>query len=287
MVYRNKDVNNPPTLLNVGVCLTCKNDLNKNHRLHEAKSSCYRNATLPALRILYQDKCSACERERRIELQVDHYRPHKPRNFKTNIQYNHLGYYWLMYEWFNLIPLCSYCNQKKSNKFPIIGIRIDDLTNPRAINPFNPNQRSWIDLIEQPLILNPEIERHPELHFFFNKSCKMLGKTPHGKETILVYDLNRRDLNLERLKSKNTILDMITEAFDEYLSNRNVQELKGSLNIVFSRLIIGSKPNREFSMMKTFFIKYFDYYIASNYNKIVRNKLNDYFDEYKRKKNII
>lgn len=61
-------------------------------------------------------KCCYCERNRdQKELDVEHFRP------KSQVKEakNHSGYWWLAYNWENLLLACKMCNQKKSSKFPL------------------------------------------------------------------------------------------------------------------------------------------------------------------------
>lgn len=106
----------------------------------------------------------------------------------------HLGYYWLAYEWRNLLPSCQSCNQPnvardgvsgqerrigKRNRFPVQG--------KRAWQPGH-------DLAEeQPLLINP-IEEEPSAHLAVDSSNGiMLPKSPRGQACIDVFGLNVRD----------------------------------------------------------------------------------------------
>jgi 5-methylcytosine-specific restriction endonuclease McrA len=128
---------------------------------HEANSKCYRDTTLGGLVKLYFNKCACCERSRGEELQVDHYRPKKARQNKDKIIYNHSGYYWLAYEWSNLMPLCSSCNQSKSNYFPLKD-EAKRVTSPSHQLAYNSKE---LYAHEEPLFVNPEIDLQPEKHF--------------------------------------------------------------------------------------------------------------------------
>ena len=88
-------------------------------------------------------KCCYCElrRDRRREMDVDHFRP----KAKVEEDKTHMGYWWLAYEWQNLLYSCKYCNQEhKKNFFPLLenGIRArlpeDELTleRPALLNPY-------------------------------------------------------------------------------------------------------------------------------------------------------
>ena len=72
------------------------------------------------LRDIYYNKCAYCE-DIDAKPEVEHYRPKK----KVSEDSSHPGYYWLCYEWTNLLPSCHYCNTEsgKRNQFPKFGGR--------------------------------------------------------------------------------------------------------------------------------------------------------------------
>jgi uncharacterized protein (TIGR02646 family) len=110
---------------------------------------------------------------------VEHYRPKN--GFKqatTEAQLGKPGYYWLAYDWDNLLFVCDRCNRgHKRNYFP--------LRNP------NGRVRSHHTSIgqEQPLLLHPAFQ-NPEPHIEFRKGVAK-GKTPQGRATIRMCGLNR------------------------------------------------------------------------------------------------
>ena len=141
------------------------------------------------LREIYRDKCTYCES--RISAgaswRVEHYRPKN----KLKDDVGHTGYYWLGYEWSNLLLSCETCNGKKSNQFPIQGTRVErpqeDRTEWRA------DSESF--KAEKPLLLNPELD-NPEEHLVFlpDGDIKEKGKSERGKKTIEICGLDREDL---------------------------------------------------------------------------------------------
>jgi hypothetical protein len=104
----------------------------------------------------------------------------------------HRGYYWLAYDWTNLLPSCQACNQPgpardggierrigKRNCFPVAG------------------RRAWKpdhDLAEeQPLLINPVIEE-PAAHLAVDvETGIMTSKSVRGQACIDVFGLNLRD----------------------------------------------------------------------------------------------
>src|SRR5690606_11272092 len=67
----------------------------------------------------YLNKCAYCERLEKAD--IEHYRPKK-----SVLGEAHDGYYWLCYEWTNLLPSCVKCNRDgaKLTHFPILGNRV-------------------------------------------------------------------------------------------------------------------------------------------------------------------
>jgi hypothetical protein len=284
MVHRDKDFGSPPAALIDDKWNDLKASLLIEKSTHEVKSSCYRDSTIDALMILYKNKCAICERDRGTELQVDHYRPKKPRNNQTQIKYNQLGYYWLAYTWSNLLPLCSKCNGNKSNKFPLLGWsdlnRISDHNNVSGLNPFAPSDLNWLQQKEQPLIVNPEYDKLPERHFSFKSNGKIVGRTPEGIETINVCQLNRKDLIRERLKIRKDYTIAIKSAFDDFIKNKNQSELKGELSATFKLIKLNCHKDAGHSYFNLFLFKYYDYFISSKLPTNLRSLSTNYFNQF-------
>lgn len=154
-------------------------------------------------------KCAYCE----VRLdpgnrrgQVDHYRPKgSVRNRAgevVTLQWGcvadsrpHPGYYWLAYEWTNLLPVCAACNNRtnsfqgrkggKSEWFPVAG---DAYT-------AEPGKECEC---EKPLLLNPWID-DPAEHMRFCPANGMIAPvTERGAATVELFDLNRDGLVDER-----------------------------------------------------------------------------------------
>jgi uncharacterized protein (TIGR02646 family) len=71
-----------------------------------------------ALWIMQNKKCGYCERRRDVnrESDIDHFRP----KAEVALAPDHKGYWWLAYDWKNLLFSCRHCNQSyKLNHFPI------------------------------------------------------------------------------------------------------------------------------------------------------------------------
>jgi 5-methylcytosine-specific restriction endonuclease McrA len=82
---------------------------------------------LADLQDLYPYKCAYCETDSSgSSLQVEHFRG-KDKNIRnTKDTKDRHAYYWLAYEWSNLLLICSDCNGAKSDYFPLEanGVRV-------------------------------------------------------------------------------------------------------------------------------------------------------------------
>jgi hypothetical protein len=109
----------------------------------------------------------------------------------------HTGYYWLAYDWRNLLPACQECNsgskgfRGKGTQFPINGRRV-----------FRPDEADTLEElneIEQPLLLHPFFD-DPLEHLAFDEHGQPIAKngSERGKHSIEVLNLNRPWLNTKR-----------------------------------------------------------------------------------------
>lgn len=285
MVHRVKNLLAPPAGLTDARWNTLKANLLVDMHHHTAKTECYRDTTLEALTNLYKNKCAICERDRGFELEVDHYRPKKTRNNQTGQQYNQPGYYWLCYEWSNLLPLCSKCNGNKSNKFPLTGWnevnRISSHLNLQAAASYQPYDSTWLHNYEHPLLLNPELETIPARHFSYHKNGKIIGRTSEGIETINICKLNRKDLTRERLKVKRDYIAGIKSALDDFATTRDQDGLRGELKMIFKQLKLRCHSDEYFSLYHVYIYRYFDYFIGTGFNQSLRQIINRYFNDFK------
>ena len=68
------------------------------------------------LKTLYNSKCGYCEGEIKVSNstpRIEHYRPKN--GIKGISKDKHKGYYWLGYEWTNLLLACEVCNNSTYN----------------------------------------------------------------------------------------------------------------------------------------------------------------------------
>lgn len=90
-------------------------------------------------------KCAYCGDYMRGRGEVDHFRPKAQYRQGKNSGASSPAYYWLAYEWNNLIGACHGCNTRKGSFFPL---RDDAVRNIAGKNYSR----------EQPLLINPYVE---------------------------------------------------------------------------------------------------------------------------------
>ncbi len=257
---------------------------------HIAKDHVYRHTSVvESLNKIYAGKCGYCESFLGVSssLSVDHYRP-KKRVKKTE----HSGYYWLTYEWSNLLSICWLCNSKKSNEFPL------EDKEKRIHQPQN-RRMQWVAnseslLSEKPLILNPEIDE-PEEYLSINTDGVLAAKndSQRGSTTIEKCDLNRHGL----IKERNMI---ITEArkrlwdtaflIRQEVRNGRISRKEEFIRAIWDRfntelylLLSRKKPEKEYSLVGKYMLQEFKLFfidsISDEGTKSVLNKAFVMFSE--------
>ncbi len=167
----------------------------------EFDSNIYGNKSVKDLLIEIQYyKCCFCESKiGHISYgDVEHFRP-KAGWVQDNENMNKPGYYWLAYEWDNLLLSCEKCNQRyKKNLFPLID------TATRAVS-HNDDVAN-----EVPFFLNPNFENVEEFITFNEEIPKGIDNTLRGEKTIELLELDRELLNEQR----RTVLNPVRDIYD-------------------------------------------------------------------------
>jgi len=210
------------------------------------------------LKTIYFDKCAYCENiEHKPE--VEHYRPKKG---ITGTGHN--GYYWLCYEWTNLIPSCRYCNTEggKGNNFAIMGIRITtpsfDVQGNLDFDACKAQSSPLLD--EQPYLFHPEVDTNiaGSFEFFDNGAMRGTDHQGRGRQTIRICNLNRDNLKYRRQEIIDSYFYRITEQLEEYFGNGNFHLLKRQLLRIFLQIQINSAPNKKFSALSKYIQHHFN-----------------------------
>lgn len=137
-------------------------------------------------------KCAYCEQYKNGDFGcVEHYRPKGGYDLGSGTSLQQPGYYWLAYDWQNLLFSCSECNTSyKRNHFPLVNENAHDIEHRNITN-------------EEPAIINP-VTTDPGDHIEFSEFIirpKIIDgqESIQGKTTIGVFRLNdRKDLKERR-----------------------------------------------------------------------------------------
>lgn len=253
MITISRDYANPPEILVGESCRRKIEELHRQQNKHDFSSHYYRHdSVVRRLKDLYHNKCAYCESSFGAtgSVRIDHYRP------KDGIKGDkHTGYYWLGYEWSNLLPACEKCNGAKSNHFPVAGTRV---LHPQADQgEFLVNSPTF--RAELPLVINPELN-HPERHFVFTPDGFIAGKSDQAKTTIAICGLNREDLVLARKKRADSLNQKLRKALRDRIEGRITDDtFRYTLKGIFSKgLGEASSPKAPYARLNWFLFKFFE-----------------------------
>ncbi|MDB4656008.1 hypothetical protein OAE48_04080 [Flavobacteriales bacterium] len=204
------------------------------------------------LKLLYKGKCAFCNQvSRGSVLQVEHFRP-KAAITGTTLP----GYYWLGYEWTNLLYACGNCNSTKGNYFDIRagGVRYVNpfLPNPNHINLDNSKCFSRAIRDEKPLLVNPEVD-DPSCHFAFAPSGMIVGLDDRGRYSIEKYDLNRTEVFTDgRKQILDEIVRKLVRKLERYTNGERSFKVvcKDVFDIVNDDLLIPIDQERTFDFFR-------------------------------------
>ena len=225
------------------------------------------------LRVIFHNKCAYCERQE-YKPDVEHYRPKKS---VDPPQENNHGYYWLCYEWSNLLPSCSQCNRRpgKHNKFPVLNSRVT--TPPLRTNGILFYSRCVANhsflLTENPGLLHPEIDQ-PEN--FLQMHSDWDGRlapsdAPNGRgfHTISTCDLNRGNLKIARRKIIEDVINDLRKYFflfrRSYITKEN---LKQALIIELTDIKEQSNIEKPYSFVTFFIWNNFQNFVRQNFPEL-------------------
>lgn len=297
MIHVVKDFDHPPaalqsqevsdaivTLLTTGNRNVMTSDLYRGKT--EQPDGTVKYIVVEALMQLYHDKCAYCECKE-FDPQVEHYRP---KNRVTSAR-GHTGYFWLAFEWSNLVSTCFDCNKigkGKGNRFPLIGgetnrislapVLPDGALNPAQIRPYLPPLST-----ERPYLLHPEIDQ-PEQFFSFNNKGEIKGTDieDRGKKTIEICNLNRRNLKYRRQKALDFYVTPIKDMLVAFNSNAIDSEgLKALLKHTFNRLRNWQSTSEEFSLYGQYTFGHFNKIIVPLLPKAYRKMIKEAFALFK------
>jgi len=215
-------------------------------------------------------KCAYCESIIANQFpDMEHYRPKKRvKNFDRII--DHPGYYWLAYDWKNLLPSCQICNRRKlwrresgesatgkANLFPLKDESKRAMSHHDDIN------------LEEPLIINP-MNENPEQYFKINTvDGQMSSEFENGQATIKIFGLNERDNVLENRKNTITLTRTWLSDLFKALEDESINEILTLLNKIKERV----EGQKGYSFASRSLLKKI---IGNNYNEWLDEKLQKY-----------
>ncbi len=146
-------------------------------------------------------KCAFCEsRVTHIAYGgVEHFRPKRAVRRAVGRPLIRPGYFWLAYDWDNLLLACQLCNQRhKQNLFPL---RVE---RDRCRSHADPLAR------EQPVFIHPGQEDPTQFITFVGSSAVPVRRSRRGRRTIDELGLNRSELLDVRQGRLNDLADRVS-----------------------------------------------------------------------------
>jgi uncharacterized protein (TIGR02646 family) len=231
-----------------------------------------------ALKNLYKNKCAYCEKYS-YNPHVEHFRPKKR---VTGNQPLGTGYYWLCYEWTNLLPCCPDCNRidAKGDKFPIGGIR--KATYPRlgATNDIDVAQNLYLHAYladEIPVYIHPEYGNQPENEFEFLRTGAIVGMTPNSTTMIRDLKLDSEDLNIWRREIYEMYFRRIETALHKFKRPNHPKShawfLDTILEIVTSLVEDSEDEAKEYTLFRKYIVDKIDYFFVQPLDPAFRVEL--------------
>ena len=173
----------------------------------------------------FHGKCAYCEQIITGDQHgdIEHYRPKGAVKDADNKEVlvtmngkdrDHPGYYWLAYDWKNLLPSCVRCNQLnrtmngerigKGNRFPVEG--------DHACSPGDED-------CEKPMLLHPVFD-DPEEHLQLDDTGLLLPMTERGRATVQILGLNERNLPESRKRKIEDVLGTYAQLAQDLILRR-------------------------------------------------------------------
>lgn len=188
-------------------------------------------AAKPFLLSVFNHKCAYCETVISAAQpgDVEHYRPKGRIRTREGIvrmllkdrEVDHPGYWWLAYNWSNLLPSCADCNRRRQHEEAGMAGKADyfEIRGKRATGPKDP-----LDA-EQALLLDPSSEGFDATaHFKFNADGSVDPLTDDAKYSCELLGLNLREkLVAQRreayVNAQRTLMAFINSATAVALNN--------------------------------------------------------------------
>jgi len=167
---------------------------------------------------------------------VEHFRPKGAIGQQGSSEKQYPGYYWLAYEWSNLLLCKPGVNSNKKDYFPLS----DEAT--RANNHHG-------DLgMESPMLIDPASE-DPREHIRFHDE-EPYGITDRGRYTVDLL-LRHPDLDEDRRTRFNHLdkLKLAIKALNKAFDDTGNEEMRDTANLIKAQLDAAIEPHAEYSSM--------------------------------------
>lgn len=181
---------------------------------HSANGTIYAHTQVrAALEKLFNGKCAYCDADITAtdDWNVEHFRP----KGRVAERKDHPGYYWLTYEWENLYPSCSHCNQRRKDRpiwgdlsFANAGGKMDQFPLQDELTRAMSHDVS-VDH-EQILLIDPS-DDNPEVFLSYDITGQIISirENLRGLVTIEICHLERRRLRDKRREKMKAVIDLL------------------------------------------------------------------------------
>ena len=195
-------------------------------------------AVRESLRQAQHKKCCYTEAFLEDISHIEHFRPKTAIRDEQGSPHQYPGYFWLAYQWDNLLMCNPKVNSFKSDLFP--------LHNPidRARSIDDPLEK------ESPVLIDPAHE-DPRKHIRFSRDAPF-GISDRGKKTIALLSLRApclRDKRMEILRRLDALLNIKKLVLHIMANPTDAAEFENCLKDNESSLKEAVKPTAEFSSM--------------------------------------
>lgn len=200
---------------------------------------------LPLINQRFAHKCAFCETRLKMNQQMlMYFRPQG--NVHPPSAEHH--YYWLALDWSNLYLSCRECFLLRGSEFPV--------EQPRVIAHVSHLDRENAHpyfLAEQPLLLDPCVEV-PIEHLDFNENGTIAtrNRSPRGKRTIEIFELNRDSLVEKRRHEAQQLKTIWREARKQTIESTG--NIDGNLVALVDKLEGACDKSAQFAGMKAFLL---------------------------------
>lgn len=182
-------------------------------KAHSPKESIYAHLQVRlALEKLFHGKCAYCESAigAVASWDVDHFRP----KGRVAERPDHPGYFWLTYEWTNLYPACTLCNQRRHDPphwdDPAVGVGGKRDLFPLADEGHRAMAAGADLALESRLLLDP-CDDEPQFSLTFDALGHPVGLDPRGEASIEVFHLQRKRLRDLRRRVIEKAIKVVAE----------------------------------------------------------------------------